>query len=148
MKLKSQLLEICQQHADKRIRGYKNEIELIKESIESNDKVSSEEDESGNSKLLDDLEKNMNYLNEAQKTREQLQLIRPNLFSDSAVLGSVVKTETRVFFIAISIGKIELEGNDYYIISLASPIGQLLKQKKKGDGFEFNGEHYIITEVL
>lgn len=56
-------MELCNQYANKRVADYKNEIELIKESIESNDKVSNEEDDSGNSKLLDDLEKNMNYLN-------------------------------------------------------------------------------------
>lgn len=63
MKIKKDLLELCNQYANKRVADYKNEIELIKESIESNDKVSNEEDDSGNSKLLDDLEKNMNYLN-------------------------------------------------------------------------------------
>ncbi|MDH7913909.1 GreA/GreB family elongation factor [Winogradskyella sp. SYSU M77433] len=148
MKIKRDLLDLCNQHANKRIADYKNEIELIKESIESNDKVSNEEDDSGNSKLLDDLEKNMNYLNEAQKTKERLQLIKPNLLSDTAVLGSLVKTDSISFFLAISIGKVTLEDEDYYIISIQSPIGQLLKTKKKGDQVEFNGKHYKILEVL
>ena len=148
MKIKRDLLDLCNQHANKRISDYKNEIELIKESIESNDKVSNEEDDSGNSKLLDDLEKNMNYLNEAQKTKERLQLIKPNLLSDTAVLGSLVKTDSISFFLAISIGKVTLEDEDYYIISIQSPIGQLLKTKKKGDQVEFNGKLYKIKEVL
>lgn len=148
MNIKRDLLELCNQHANKRIADYKNEIELIKESIESNDKVSNEEDDSGNSKLLDDLEKNMNYLNEAQKTKERLQLIKPNLVSDAAVLGSLVKTDSISFFLAISIGKVILKDEDYYIISIQSPIGQLLKTKKKGDQVEFNGKHYKILEVL
>jgi len=148
MNIKRDLLELCNQHANKRIADYKNEIELIKESIESNDKVSNEEDDSGNSKLLDDLEKNMNYLNEAQKTKERLQLIKPNLVSDAAVLGSLVKTDSISFFLAISIGKVTLKDEDYYIISIQSPIGQLLKTKKKGDQVEFNGKLYKIKEVL
>ena len=148
MKIKSQLIEICNLHVNKRIADYKNEIDLIKESIESNDKVSNEEDDSGNSKLLDDLEKNMNYLNDAQKTKEHLQLIRPNLISETAVLGSIVKTDSMTFFIANSIGKVDLDGNEYYIISMLSPIGQLIKSKTKGHQFEFNGKKYVITEVL
>lgn len=148
MKVKTQLLELCNQHVDKRIKDYKSEIDLIKESIESNDKVSNEEDDSGNSKLLDDLEKNMNYLNDAIKNKERLQLIRPNLVSETAVLGSIVKTETMSFFMAISLGKIELENNDYYVISLMSPIGQLIKSKSKGHEFEFNGKKYKILEIL
>ncbi|WP_179006981.1 hypothetical protein [Winogradskyella forsetii] len=148
MKIKTQLLELCQRYADKRVLGYKNEIDLIKESIENNDKVSNEEDDSGNSKLLDDLEKNMTYLNDAHKMREQLKLVRPNLVSDSVVLGSLVKTDSITFFIALSIGKVELEGSEYYIISLASPLGQLLKLRKKGDQFQFNDKRYLIKEVL
>ena len=148
MNIKRDLLELCNQQANKRIADYKNEIELIKESIESNDKVSNEEDDSGNSKLLDDLEKNMSYLNEAQKTKEKLQLIKPNLVSDFVVLGSLVKTDSISFFLAISIGKVTLEDEDYYIISIQSPIGQLLKTKKKGDQIEFNSKLYKIKEVL
>ncbi|GGW63493.1 hypothetical protein DFQ11_102244 [Winogradskyella epiphytica] len=148
MKIKQQLLELCTQCADKRVLGYKNEIELIKESIENNDKVSNEEDDSGNSKLLDDLEKNMNYLNDANKMREQLKLMRPNLVSDSVVLGSLVKTDSITFFIALSMGKVIVEGSEYYIISLASPLGQLLRNRKKDDEFQFNEKRYIIQEVL
>jgi len=148
MKVKTELLELCNQHVNKRINDYRNEIDLIKESIESNDKVSNEEDDSGNSKLLDDLEKNMNYLNDALKTRERLQLIRPNLVSETVVLGSVVKTDSMSFFIAISLGKVTLENEDYFIISMLSPIGQLIKSKAKGYQFEFNSKKYTITEVL
>ncbi|SDH59983.1 hypothetical protein [Winogradskyella thalassocola] len=148
MNIKTQLLELCTNYADKRVLGYKNEIELIKESIENNDKVSNEEDDSGNSKLLDDLEKNMNYLNDANKMREQLKLVRPNLVSDNAVLGSLVKTDSMTFYIALSLGKVEVEGSEYYIISLASPLGQLLKNRKKEDQFKFNDKSYVIKDVL
>lgn len=148
MKVKTELLELCNQQVNKRINDYKNEIDLIKESIESNDKVSNEQDDSGNSKLLDDLEKNMNYLNDAIKTRERLQLIRPNLVSETVVLGSIVKTDSMSFFIAISLGKVTLKDEDYFIISMMSPIGQLIKSKTKGYQFEFNSKKYTITEVL
>ena len=148
MKIKTQLLDLCIQYADKRVLGYKNEIDLIKESIENNDKVSNEDDDSGNSKLLDDLEKNINYLNDANKMREQLKLVRPNLISEVAVLGSLIKTDSITFYIALSMGKVDLEASEYYIISLASPLGQLLKHRKTGDQFQFNDKSYLIKEVL
>lgn len=148
MKIKTQLLEVCNNYVNKRIKDYKNEIDLIKESIESNDKISNDEGDSGNSKLLDDLEKNMNYLNDAQRSREYIQLIRPNLISDTAVLGSLIKTDSLTFFIAVSIGKVEVASDDYYIISMLSPIGQQLKSKTKGHQFEFNGKKYTVTEIL
>ena len=90
----------------------------------------------------------MNYLSDAQKAREHLQLIRPNLVTNTAVLGSLVKTDSLTFFIATSIGKVEIESNEYYIISLQSPIGQMLKFKAMGYQFEINNKKYTITEVL
>ncbi|WP_452220822.1 hypothetical protein [Lacinutrix salivirga] len=148
MTTKQQLLQICNQQVQKRITDYKNEIELINEALENNDKGSSEGDDSGNGKLLTDLEKNIGYLNDARKTEEYLKLVKTNLLNTNAALGSLVKTDSLHFFIAISIGKIEIEDESYYIISLQSPIGQLLKQKTAGEMFEFNGTKYTITEVL
>ncbi|MEL0642965.1 hypothetical protein V6251_01135 [Olleya sp. Ti.3.14] len=147
MTIKQQLLQICNEQVGKRITDYKNEIDLIKESIESNDKGSSDDDDSGNGKLLNDLEKNMGYLNDARKTQDYLKLVKANLLSTSAALGSLVKTDSLHFFISISAGKIQIDNQDYYAISLQSPIGQLLKQKSAGDIFEFNGTKYTVTEV-
>ncbi|WP_292945249.1 hypothetical protein [Olleya sp. UBA1516] len=147
MTIKQQLLQICNEQVEKRITDYKNEIDLIKESIESNDKGGSDDDDSGNGKLLNDLEKNMGYLNDARKTQDYLKLVKANLLSTSVALGSLVKTDSLHFFISISAGKIQIDNQDYYAISLQSPIGQLLKQKSTGDTFEFNGTKYTVTEV-
>jgi transcription elongation GreA/GreB family factor len=148
MTTKQQLLQICNERVDKRIQDYKEEIHLIKESIESNDKGNSEDDDAGNGKLLNDLEKNMAYLNDALKAKEHLKQIKTNVNSTEAVLGSVVKTDSMSFYLATSIGKIELENKEYFAISLSSPIGQLLKNKKQNDRFEFNQTKYVITEII
>ncbi|MDY2586611.1 hypothetical protein [Winogradskyella aquimaris] len=148
MKLKQELLDICLQDVSKRVSNYKNEISFIKESIESNDKISDEEGESGNSKLLEDLEKNLNYLNEVHKIREYLNRINPNVVSNTVVLGSIVITDSITFYIAISKGKVTVNDEDYYIISIQSPIGQLIKSQSVGYQFEFNGKSYKIKNVL
>ncbi|WP_370214276.1 transcription elongation factor [Mesoflavibacter profundi] len=148
MTIKQQLWQICNNHVEDRINDYKNEINLIKESLESNDKGNNEDDDSGNGKLMNDLEKNIGYLNEARKTHEYLKLVKTNLLSTNAALGSLVVTDTLQFFIAISLGKIEIDNNTYYAISLQSPIGQLLKQKTEGEQFEFNGTKYTIKQII
>ena len=148
MTIKQQLWQICNNHVEDRINDYKNEINLIKESLESNDKGNNEDDDSGNGKLMNDLEKNIGYLNEARKTHEYLKLVKTNLLSTNAALGSLVITDTLQFFIAISLGKIEIDNNTYYSISLQSPIGQLLKQKTEGEQFEFNGTKYTIKQII
>tara|TARA_R110002049_G_scaffold87533_2_gene221920 strand:+ start:13397 stop:13843 length:447 start_codon:yes stop_codon:yes gene_type:complete len=148
MTIKQQLLQICNERVDKRINDYKEEINLIKESIESNDKGNSEDDDSGNGKLLNDLEKNMVYLNDAQKAKEHLKQIKTTINNTEAVLGSIVKTNSMSFYLSTSIGKIELENEVYFAISLSSPIGLLLKNKTKNERFEFNQNKYVITEII
>lgn len=148
MKIKQELLQACLDYANKRIANYKNEMETIKESIESNDRGGDDEDDSGNGKLFNDLEKNSQHLSEANKMLEGLKTISPNTVSDKVILGSVVKTTNNNFFIAVSAGKIDVSDGSYFAISLHSPIGMLLLNKGKNDKVEFNGNSFTITEVI
>lgn len=148
MKIKSDVLQACFDYANKRITNYKNEIETIKDSIESSDKGGGDDDASGNGKLFNDLEKNSQYLIDAQKMLDSLQAISPKMVSDTVVLGSLVKTTANNFFISISAGKIDTENLSVFAISPGSPIGMLLKNKTKGNLIEFNGNTFTITEVI
>ncbi|MEZ4802602.1 MAG: GreA/GreB family elongation factor [Gelidibacter sp.] len=148
MKIKQDLLQACLDYANKRISNYKNEITTIKESIESNDKAGDDDDDSGNGKLFNDLEKNSQHLNEATKMLEGLKNISPNTVSDNVIMGSVVKTSNTNFFISVSAGKIDIEEGSFFAISHHSPIGMLLLGKTKGDKVEFNGNSFTITEII
>ncbi|RIA09656.1 hypothetical protein OE09_1500 [Flavobacteriaceae bacterium MAR_2010_72] len=148
MSIKQELLQVCLNHVNKRIYNYNQEIDTIKESIESNDKSSNEEDDSGHGKLLNDLEKNMVHLADANKMLDMLNLINPKLKNDKAILGSLVSTPRASFFLSVSVGKIELEHGSYFAISLQSPIGALLKNKEVGEHINFNGTNYTITTII
>ncbi|CAH8285947.1 hypothetical protein EV196_106157 [Mariniflexile fucanivorans] len=148
MTTKQKLLQICNERVDKRISDYKEEVNLIKESIESTDKGNSEGDDSGSGKLLNDLEKNMAYLNDAKKIKDYLSNIKTNIESTDAILGSIVKTNVMNFYISTSIGKIDLDDDVFYAISVNSPIGQLLINKPVNTSFEFNQNKYVITEII
>ena len=148
MNIKQELLQVCMDYVNKRIYNYKLEMDLIKESIENNDKGSSEDDDSGNGKLLNDLEKNAQHLNDATKMLETLKQINPKIQNESGALGSVVYTQSNTFFLSASVGKIDVENSSYFAISLQSPIGMLLKNKVKGDQINFNGTTYTITNII
>ncbi|HLV40149.1 transcription elongation factor [Xanthomarina sp.] len=147
MNIKEQLLQACYSYVNKRIASYKYEIETIKESIENNDKSNDEGDDSGNGKLFNDLELNSQYLSDATKMLDVLNLINFKTVNDNVVLGSLVKTTSNNFFIAISVGKIEIDGVSYLGISLNSPIGQLLKNKTVGESLSFNNNTFTISEI-
>lgn|SRR5690606_1839970 len=148
MKIKTELLQACLDYANKRIDNYKNELSTIKESIESNDKSGDDDDDSGNGKLFNDLEKNSQHLSDAQKMLDSIKAISPNLVSEQVVLGSFVKTTTNHFFISISAGKIDIDNLSVFAISPSSPIGTLLINKRKGDVVQFNNNSFTITEVI
>lgn len=148
MKIKQELLQACLDYANKRITNYKNELETIKESIESNDKSGDDDDDSGNGKLFNDLEKNSQHLSDANKMLDGLKAISPNTVSDKIILGSVVKTTNNNFFISVSAGKIDINEGSFFAISHHSPIGTLLLGKEKGDTIEFNNNKFKITEVI
>ncbi|TYB76266.1 GreA/GreB family elongation factor [Bizionia myxarmorum] len=147
MNEKEVLLQACFSYVNKRIASYKGEIDTIKESIEANDKSNDMDDDSGNGKLFNDLEKNAQHLSEATKTLDTLKLINPKKKSEGVSLGSIVKTSKNTFFMAISIGAIDTEENNYFGISLLSPIGQLLKGKMVGDTITFNENTHEILEI-
>jgi len=61
--------------------------------------------------------------------------------------GSLVTTDQGRYFIAIGLGAVEMEGETCYAISLASPIGQALKDKGVGDVIEFSGKRITIDAI-
>jgi hypothetical protein len=62
--------------------------------------------------------------------------------------GCLVVTNTETFFISIGLGKIILKDSIYYAISLASPIGALLKDKVIGDKVQLNGKEILVKSIF
>ena len=61
--------------------------------------------------------------------------------------GSLITTDKGIFFISIGIGKLELKSNNYFIISLLSPIGSVMKGLSKNETFLFRGIKYSIKNI-
>lgn len=61
--------------------------------------------------------------------------------------GTFVITNKFHLFMGVSLGKIEVEGDDVQFVSMESPIAQALLKKKAGDKVEFHGETLEILEV-
>ena len=64
-----------------------------------------------------------------------------------ATQGSLITTDKGVFFISIGIGKLEIGSNNYFIISLLSPIGSVMKGLSKNETFSFRGIKYSIKNI-
>ena len=66
--------------------------------------------------------------------------------SEIGKLGSLIKTTKGTYFLAVSIGKITVENEDYFAVSAQSPIGQQLLGSKVKNIVTFNGAE--ILEIV
>jgi hypothetical protein len=76
-----------------------------------------------------------------------LERIDPKGFKEMVEFGAIVISDTSKFIIAISAGKIELDGTIYYAISPAVPLYKAMEGLRAGDSYEFNGKKQTIKEL-
>jgi hypothetical protein len=86
-------------------------------------------------------------LQEAMKQMDILKKINPENLVDHAAFGAVVQTENQNIFISVGLGRIELNGQDFAVISPNVPIFEALRDKKKGEEFEFRGVKQKIVDL-
>jgi hypothetical protein len=62
--------------------------------------------------------------------------------------GSIVITSAQKVFVSIGAGKISIENEIFYAISLQVPFFQAMKGLKKNEEFEFRGNKIKILDVF
>lgn len=147
--IKEELYKQCIAYVQKRMdeaeHAYKDA-----EKASNDDTKSSAGDkyETGRAMMQQEKDRNTTQLNEANKLLVALNHISTKGSSAEAETGSLVITDNGKFYIAISAGVLTIEGESYFAVSPASPIGIKLKGLKIGDGFELNGKKYKVGEVI
>ncbi|MGB1032298.1 MAG: hypothetical protein ACPGWM_06775, partial [Flavobacteriales bacterium] len=79
--------------------------------------------------------------------KQDLDQLKPETSSEVIGPGSLVKSNKGTFYISIGLGKIPVENETVFCISMGSPIGQLLKGKISGMDVTFNGNTFAIQNV-
>ena len=67
---------------------------------------------------------------------------------DKVEFGAIIISDISRFIVAISSGKIEVDGIIYYAISPAVPLYKAMEGLKAGESFEFNGKRQTIKELF
>ena len=67
--------------------------------------------------------------------------------SDKVITGSFVETDRGLYFIGLSLGKVEIQNQIAYAISTASPLGKMLLHKKVGDEINLNNIKQFIKSI-
>ncbi|AMM52338.1 hypothetical protein TH61_15665 [Rufibacter sp. DG15C] len=86
-------------------------------------------------------------LDEAIGKLSILKRIVRNKVNDDISLGSVVHTDSQNYFISVSLGEVNIDGEKFFAISPASPVFQAMAGKVKGDTFTFRDKQIKIIDL-
>jgi transcription elongation GreA/GreB family factor len=147
--IKQQLHALCLAYVTSRMAAAEHAFKDA-EQAQNDDTKSSAGDkyETGRAMMQQEKDRNTTQLNEANKLMVALNRISTLGNAAEAETGSIVITNNGRFYIAISAGNLVIDGESYFAISPASPIGLILKGKKAGDEFVLNRKGYVVEEVL
>jgi transcription elongation GreA/GreB family factor len=148
MTLKKQLYNQCQDLLNKRLGTIQHAMSDIENSLVSETKSSAgDKHETGRAMLHLEREKAGQQLGEIQKLKDLLFKINPEINHKNVALGSLVYTTKANYFIAVSVGKLQVETESFYAISPATPRAQSLVAKQVGDTVKFRNEQFTITKI-
>ena len=133
---------------DRKIEIALSAIDSARESRDSDTKSSvGDKYETGRAMMQIELENNKIQLSKALDLKKELSRIDIKKDYTRTEPGSLVITNQGNYFISVGLGKIEANNQDYYSISLASPIGKLLHNREIGDSVKFQGREFTITDI-
>ena len=145
--IKTLLREICEARVKQRLQEITQGIAIAQESLENETKSSAgDKYETSREMIQQDLSRYQEQLSQAKKDLNILKKLDLSP-KDSVSLGTLVLTKNNLYFLAISLGKAEINQQSYMVISPFSPIGRLLLDKKQGESFHFNGTEHRIIEI-
>ncbi|MFA4976656.1 MULTISPECIES: GreA/GreB family elongation factor [Sphingobacterium] len=148
--IKGEILDIALKRTQERITMIESALETARDSSNDDTKSSAgDKYETSREMIQQDINRYQKQLLEANKDLQQLISIESlqNDVMDVARLGTLVQTNVGLYLIATSIGAVKIGANNIFVISPASPIGQLLIGKKIGDSFVFNNVNQKVIAI-
>ncbi len=149
LEIKKALHLHCLSAVQERIQNAKNAMNEAQAAANQEGKSSAgDKYETGRAMMQIERDKNAQQLAQVLKLHQILKQINPSQRTDYVQLGSLVLTNQGAFLVAVSLGKLTHENQTYFAISLATPLGRQLHERKVGEGFVFNQQKYEIFEIF
>ncbi len=149
MSIKKIVLEHCHNYVKEKEERLLSRYKLLQDSLNNETKsTAGDKHETGRAMVQLEQEKLGKQQREIRLLKETLQRVKVDTPTLNASLGSLVKTDTQTYFLAIFAAVFERNEERIFCISAASPIGQSLLGKTVGDSFFFNGKIISILEIL
>ncbi|MBX7180582.1 MAG: hypothetical protein K1X82_00590 [Bacteroidia bacterium] len=148
VELKKRLLETC-------ISIQTNHLQTLKDEIDEAERIANDHD-GGAEENMDSFREEMQnkrevFTRQFQVTSNDLQILRrvdPNKTDTQVQFGSVVFTESQKLFVTVSLGRVNVNGEDFFAISMQTPLFKVLSGKRKGETANFNGKDIKIVDIF
>lgn len=146
--LKISLLAACRKYVDQRISNAQEAIAAASEAAADDTKSSAgDKFETTREMMQQELDRHHQLLVDAKRMEQTLATLDIRVTEGPVRAGSLVTTNRGIFFIAISLGQLPMDGQTYWIISPASPLGRCFIGAEAGQSVSFNGTDYTLTAV-
>ncbi|AOM76051.1 3-oxoacyl-ACP synthase [Pedobacter steynii] len=147
--IKEKLYLLCLGFIEQRIQTAETALEQAREASNDDTKSSAgDKFETTREMMQQDITRNKSLLMDAQQNLQLLNSIKDTSGNERVRNGNLAYTSQGIFYISISAGQLQLEGESIFAISSVSPIGKLLIGKQKGDTFAFNGKDYLLKDII
>ena len=148
VQLKPLVYAACKKVIDERLSLAQAAMNEAQASANQEDKSSAgDKYETGRAMAQLERDKAATQVAEALKLREAFDRINPDKIFKTVEIGSLVQTDQARYFVSVAAGKLAINGIECLAISTASPIGQMMMGKKRGDYITFNKQTFVIREV-
>ena len=126
-----------------------NELNILSEEKNNITKSSAgDKFETSRSTMQIEYDKLNNQLIQKNNQLKKIELLDTKKKYKSVNYGSLVITNTNKYLISIGLGQYIIDDHSVFAISLSSPIGRILLDKKKGDSFIFNNNTEKIIDII
>lgn len=145
---KSVLIQHLKTLLDERMKAAWTAMEAAQQSANEQGK-SSMGDKYETSRSMGQLDRDMfaKQYETARQERLVLERISETEVPARSAVGTLLDTTAGKFMIAVSIGKISIEGETVVAISPSSPVGAVMLGKVSGDTFAFMGKEHRILGI-
>ena len=128
--------------------GLKKEIEALQTSMTTDTKSSAgDKFETGREMMRAELDKAQNQYLQLTEQLQDIHRIALNEKHAEAGFGSLVQTKQGYYLLSIGLGRFKVADQSCFALSLASPIGKLLRGKQVGETISFQGRAFEILSL-
>ncbi len=146
---KQQLYQECLSIVTKKLELINSAFAESREALGSEAKsTAGDKHETGRAMIQLEQEKMGRQLAETQKLQTILSRINSEKTCKTVQSGALVETDNGLYFIAVGLGKLEVEGSEIFVMAPTSPLAQAMLGKGKGNQIMFGGNTQTILSVI